>query len=105
MIFWVIELFCVWTRIIFDWCNKITTDFLSNVLEVDSIACLKLLSKKQVIKNFLEIQNSKHKQAILSDVARELQTPEKRDHTGRKKSQSEGNSPLSSTSDSDMEEG
>ena len=48
---------------------------------------------------------TKRKQANLSDVARELQTPSKRDHTGRKKSQSEGNSPLSSPSDSDMEEG
>ena len=48
---------------------------------------------------------TKHKQANLSDVGRELQTPGKRDHTGRKKSQSEGNSPLSSPSDSGMEEG
>ena len=48
---------------------------------------------------------TKHKQTNLSDVARDLQTPGKRDRTGRKKSQSEGNSPLSSPCDSDMEEG
>ena len=29
--------FCVWSRIIFDYCNKITTDGLLNVFEFDSM--------------------------------------------------------------------
>ena len=44
---WVIELFCVWTRIIFDWCNIITTDCLSNVFEFDSTACLNFFVKEK----------------------------------------------------------
>ena len=32
----------------FDWCNKITTDGLSNVFEFDSMAYYKFLSKKNV---------------------------------------------------------
>ena len=57
---WVIELFCVWTRIIFDWCNKITTYCSSNVFEFDSIACLNFFVKEKGHKNFLEILMGNH---------------------------------------------